>query len=61
MTIDQKIESCDKRIDEALEKLQSIAEFKVADRITVKDFNRKVQALNYCRKLHKYGNMGELY
>jgi hypothetical protein len=48
-------------LDEALEKLDEIVEFKVADRLSVKEFNKKVQALNYMRKLHKYANMEVLH
>ena len=61
ITIEQKIERGDRRLDEALEKLDEIVEFKVADRLSVKEFNKKVQALNYMRKLHKYANMEVLH
>ncbi len=61
ITIEQKIERGDRRLDEALERLDEIEEFKVADRLSVKEFNKKVQALNYMRKLHKYANMQALH
>ena len=57
----KKIERGEKRLDNALGRLQEIAEFKVADWMGVKEFNKKVQALNYSRKLHKYAHMGEGY
>jgi hypothetical protein len=59
LSLDKKIERGDKKIDIALKKLQDIADLKVADRMSVKEFNKKVQALNYSRKLHKYTNMGQ--
>jgi len=39
ISIEKKIERGDKRLDEAMEKLSTIAEFKVADWMSVKEFN----------------------
>jgi hypothetical protein len=39
MSIEEKIEKRDKKIKEALKKLDSIEEFKVADWLSVKEFN----------------------
>lgn len=58
VTLEQKIQRGEKNLNEAMKKLQDIADFKVADWMSVKEFNKKVQALNYSRKLHKYTNMG---
>ncbi len=59
ISIESKLEKSNKKIDEALKKLDVIEEYKVADWLSVKDFNKKVQALNLNRKKHKYLNMGE--
>ncbi len=59
MSIEDKIEKRDKKIEDALKKLDSIEEFKVADWLSVKEFNKKVQALSFNKKRHKYANMGE--
>ncbi len=47
VSIDKKIERGTKRIDEAINKLKAISEFKVGDKLSVKEFNQKVQALNH--------------
>jgi len=44
-------------INKALDRLQAIAELRVVDRVGAKEFNQKIQALNYNKKLHKYANM----
>lgn len=59
VSIDKKIERGTKRIDQAIGKLKAISEFKVGDKLSVKEFNQKVQALNHQKKLHKYANMSE--
>jgi hypothetical protein len=57
VSIDRKIEKSTRNIDKALDKLKQIADFKVADCMGVKEFNKKVQQLNQMKKQHKYANM----
>ena len=42
ISIDKKIDKSTKNIDKALDRLKAIADFKVADCMGVKEFNKKV-------------------
>ena len=57
ISVDRKIEKSTRNIDKALDRLKQIADFKVADCMGVKEFNKKVQQLNQMKKQHKYANM----
>ena len=46
ISVDRKIEKSTRNIDKALDRLKQIADFKVADCMGVKEFNKKVQQLN---------------
>jgi hypothetical protein len=50
ISIDRKIEKSTRNIDKALDRLKQIADFKVADCMGVKEFNKKVQQLNQMKK-----------
>ena len=43
ISVDRKIEKSTRNIDKALDRLKQIADFKVADCMGVKEFNKKVQ------------------
>ena len=57
ISIEEKVEHNEKSLGKALERLQAIAELRIVDRVGAKEFNQKIQALNYNKKVHKYANM----
>jgi hypothetical protein len=53
-SVSRKIERSTRKIYKSLDRLKKIADFKVADCMGVKEFNKKVHQLNQMKKQQKY-------